>query len=56
MNRCPKCGNYHITGPVYGKTHFGREFLRYTCNRCGYSENTQTLDTQKTLPFAAGER
>ena len=49
MNSCPKCaaGWSRISGPRYEKDYFGRERLRYTCVRCGYSTTTQPADAEK---------
>ncbi len=47
MNHCPKCGCPRITGPRYHKDVYGHESLTYTCNQCGYSESTVTLDSEK---------
>lgn len=47
MDFCPKCNCSQIHGPVYVKNAFGQERLRYTCNRCGYSQTTPTKDANK---------
>lgn len=46
MVSCPKCGSYSISGPRYIKTK-GRGLLRWTCNRCGYTQDSKTKDARE---------
>ena len=54
MNVCPKCGSGYIVGPRYVQSHaFSKEWLRYECGRCGYTDTTPTNDAkQASNPFA----
>ena len=51
MTTCPKCGSQAISGPsYYRESNLSREYLRYTCIRCGYSKLEPTLDQRQDEP------
>lgn len=50
MLECPKCGHRSIAGPTYveqRKTFSTFGFLQYRCRRCGYTQDSPTLDQVK---------
>lgn len=47
MLRCPKCGCWRMSGPIYRDDQLRGESLMYTCNQCGYSEHTPTMDSKE---------
>lgn len=49
MAACTKCGSGTIAGPYYGRGEYGREWLTYRCNRCGYSYRTATKEESDTI-------
>jgi len=55
MIQCPKCGSKLIGGPKFERDVMQREHLRYTCERCGYSMTTPTLDQKRNTPPDAKE-
>jgi len=54
MDKCPKCGCIKISEPRYENLE-GREWLRYYCQRCGYSETRPTLDRECIARLKQGE-
>jgi predicted Zn-ribbon and HTH transcriptional regulator len=47
MTQCPKCGGNRVSGPHFIKNERGVERLRFHCLRCGYEQDTPTLDAGK---------
>lgn len=45
MKKCPKCGSCEINGPKYlPSAGFDIEHLIWRCDRCGYIQETRTMD------------
>jgi RNase P subunit RPR2 len=47
---CPKCNGPDFSGPKFMTTHYGYEYLEYTCTTCGYKklEPTKDADSEET--------
>jgi hypothetical protein len=54
MERCPKCGSYRVSGPLFSTGTYG-EFLEYRCQVCTYSERKLPLDTKDDYSNALNE-
>lgn len=48
MTNCQKCGSGDVSKPRFGTNLWGREFLAYTCHRCGYRQEEQTLEQERS--------